>query len=155
MKMSNEVKKLLEPKKQVGRPRKYPKKRGVGRPKREMDWGLVYQLATYHCTKPEIAAALKTSVQAIELDAERKEKFNELVERGWLDGNSTLRKSQSKMAERNPVMAIWCGKQYLNQSDNPQQNTSVDGTIKVVFEDPNKDKQRLENMENALKDELK
>lgn len=155
MKMSNEVKKLLEPKKPMGRPRKHPAKPKVGRPKIELDWQLVYQLATYHCTKAEIASALKTSVASIENDPERAEKFNQLVERGWLDGNSNLRKSQARMADRNPVMAIWCGKQYLNQSDNPQQNTTVDGTIKVVFEDPNKDKERLENMENALKDELK
>lgn len=152
--MNNEIKKLIEPPKVRGRPRKTPKK-VIGRPKIDIDYALVYQLATYFCTKSEIAAALKTTVQSIENDPVRKERFNELVERGYEDGKARLRKGQARMADRNPVMSIWCGKQYLNQSDNPQQSTNVDGTIKVVFESPDNDKERLENMENALKDELK
>ena len=152
--MKNDIKKLFEPPRPRGRPRKYPKPQ-MGRPRLDIDYQLVYQLATYQCTKSEIAAVLKTTVNSIENDPQRKERFNELVERGHQDGKARLRKNQAKMSEKNPVMAIWCGKQYLNQSDNPQQATTVDGTIKVVFEDANKDKDRLENMENALKDELK
>lgn len=152
--MNNDLKKLLEPKKPIGRPRKTPKK-VIGRPKKDLDWQLVYQLATYHCTKSEIYAALKTSGNMIDYVPERRAKFDELYMRGYEDGKTRLRKAQARMSEKNPVMAIWCGKQYLNQSDNPQQNATVDGTIKVVFEDPDKDKDRLEKMENALKDELK
>lgn len=152
--MKNDIKKLFEPPRPRGRPRKNPKPQ-MGRPRLDIDYQLVYQLATYQCTKTEIAAALKTTVNSIENDPQRKERFNELIERGHEDGKARLRKNQARMSEKNPVMAIWCGKQYLNQSDNPQQATTVDGTIKVVFEDANKDQERLENMEKALKDELK
>lgn len=152
--MKNDIKKLIEPPKKRGRPRKFPVTK-IGRPKIDIDYQLVYQLATYQCTKTEIAAALKTTVGSIENDTERKERFNELITRGHEDGKARLRKNQARMSEKNPVMAIWCGKQYLNQSDNPQQAQTIDGTIKVVFESPDKDKERLENMEKALKDELK
>lgn len=152
--MKNDLKKLFEPPRPRGRPKtiEEPKR---GRPRLDIDYQLVYQLATYQCTKTEIAAALKTTLNSIENDPQRAKRFNELVERGHEEGKAKLRKNQARMSEKNPVMAIWCGKQYLNQSDNPQQATTLDGTVKVVFEDANKDKERLENMENALKNELK
>ncbi|MBQ0061347.1 MAG: hypothetical protein KBT15_06205 [Bacteroidales bacterium] len=34
----------------------------------------------------------------------------------------SLRRSQMKMAETNPTMAIWLGKQYLGQKDNRDLN---------------------------------
>ena len=34
------------------------------------------------------------------------------------NGKASLRRSQWKLAEKNPTMSIWLGKQYLNQKDN-------------------------------------
>lgn len=39
-------------------------------------------------------------------------------------GNLSLRKSQFELAKRNPTMAIWLGKQYLNQREYGDENGS-------------------------------
>ena len=144
------LEKLINSPKPVGRPKKEKKERG--RPRKDVDWQLVYQLATYQCTRNEIYAALRVTQPFM---IQYKEKFEEIYQRGLEDGKVRFRKAQTRMADKNPVMAIWCGKQYLGQSDNPQATQTIDGTIKVVFEDASKDKERLEKMEANLKDELK
>ena len=40
-----------------------------------------------------------------------------MLERGRAKGRLSLRRSQMKMAESNPTMSIWLGKNVLNQTD--------------------------------------
>lgn len=43
-------------------------------------------------------------------------------------GKSSLRRAQWKLAEKNASMAIWLGKQYLGQRDEPEESIDVEDT---------------------------
>jgi precorrin-4 methylase len=43
--------------------------------------------------------------------------FTEYFELKRKSGRASLRRKQWQMADNNPTMAIWLGKQYLNQTD--------------------------------------
>lgn len=49
-------------------------------------------------------------------------------------GKISLRRSQFRMAEVNPTMAIWLGKQYLGQTDKQEVTVSTeeDDTVKAM-----------------------
>ena len=44
-------------------------------------------------------------------------RFSEIFKLKRGKGQISLRRTQWKLAEKNPTMAIWLGKQYLNQKD--------------------------------------
>lgn len=77
-------------------------------------------LCAIQCTKEEICAVLQVSYstllrwcnQTYGVDFETI--FNEKRQ----NGKASLRRSQWKLAEKNPTLSIWLGKQYLNQRDN-------------------------------------
>ena len=48
-------------------------------------------------------------------------------------GKSSLRRAQFKLAEKNATMAIWLGKQYLDQKDVVEQYITSDG-VKVIID---------------------
>lgn len=86
----------------------------VGRPKKEIDYEAVEKLANIQCTQEEIASFLELSVRTLQRD----EEFCRLYKKGKENGKMSLRRMQFKIAEKNPTMAIWLGKQYLGQRDN-------------------------------------
>ena len=44
-----------------------------------------------------------------------------------------LRKNQLKLSEKNANMAIWLGKQILNQVDKPNENTGVE-PVRIIID---------------------
>lgn len=76
-------------------------------------------LCAIQCTKEEICSVLNVSDKT--LDAWCRSTYNEnfsVVFRKKREyGKSSLRRNQWKLAEKNPTMAIWLGKQYLGQRD--------------------------------------
>jgi len=76
-------------------------------------------LCKIQCSKADICAVM--DVKDRTLDRLVKEKYGRTVEemqdhfRAY--GRASLLRSQFKLAERNPSMAIWLGKQYLGQQD--------------------------------------
>ena len=44
----------------------------------------------------------------------------------------SLRRNQWKLAEKNTTMAIWLGKQYLNQKDNVDMNMASNQKVTIV-----------------------
>lgn len=52
-------------------------------------------------------------------------KFSDVFNLKRSAGKVSLRRSQFKMAETNPTMAIWLGKQYLGQRDNMRQEVKI------------------------------
>lgn len=50
-----------------------------------------------------------------------KESFAVVFSKRRVGGKISLRRSQFKLAEKNANMAIWLGKQYLNQRDEPEE----------------------------------
>lgn len=92
---------------------KEPVKNKGGRPKKEINYKLVEELASIMCTQEEISKILDISVRTLQRDA----KFCRVFKKGLEDGKSSLRRNQFKLSETNATMGIWLGKQYLGQRD--------------------------------------
>jgi hypothetical protein len=86
----------------------------AGRPKKEIDYTAVEKLANIQCTQEEIASFLELSVRTLQRD----EEFCRIYKKAQDNGKMSLRRMQFKLADKNPTMAIWLGKQYLKQKDN-------------------------------------
>lgn len=84
----------------------------------------VEKLAALQCTTKEIAAFLGCSKQQFEKAMKVRPLIAQAVERGREKGKTSLRRLQFKLAEKNPAMAIFLGKNYLNQTDKVQQELS-------------------------------
>lgn len=91
-----------------------------GRPKKNIDQQEFEKLCALQCTLNEVCSWFR--VDNVTLNRWCKETygttFSEVfkVKRGI--GQVSLRRSQFQMAEKNPTMAIWLGKQYLGQREN-------------------------------------
>ena len=89
-----------------------------GRPKKEIDYDLVESLASIFCTQEEIASILSKKEPISVRTLQRDEKFNLCFAKGQNNAKMSVRRNQFKLSENNPTMAIWLGKQYLQQKDN-------------------------------------
>lgn len=101
------------PRKRMGRPSKVDK----------IDKRAFEELCKIQCTIEEICAVLDVSPKVLEEFCKRNYDgltFHKVFGIKRCAGKASLRRSQFKMSESNPTMAIWLGKQYLGQSDNPQ-----------------------------------
>lgn len=96
----------------------------MARPKKEIDYEMVEKLANIQCTQEEIASFLNISVRTLQRD----EEFCRIYKKGMDNGKMSLRRIQYKLAEKNPTMAIFLGKQYLNQRDNIEVDNSKELT---------------------------
>ena len=101
----------------------------TGRPKIQIDYNTVEKLADIQCTQEEIASFLGISVRTLQRD----EEFCRIYKKGQENGKMSLRRMQFKLAEKNPTMAIWLGKQYLGQKDTI--NTTTEGIQRVQIVD--------------------
>lgn len=100
-------------------------KRGVGRPKTEIDKQIFENLCGIQCTMAEMQAVFDCTNDTIERWCKETYKdedgngmtFAEVfkIKRG--KGLVSLRRNQWKMSETVPSMAIWLGKQYLGQTE--------------------------------------
>lgn len=99
----------------------------MARPKKEIDYEAVEKLASIQCTQEEIATFLNVSVRTLQRD----EEFCRLYKKGQENGKMSLRRIQFKLAEKNTSMAIFLGKQYLNQKDTVE-NTGNPTRITIV-----------------------
>ena len=116
----------------------------TGRPKKKIDWNMVDALCKLQCTHEEIAGALECCVETLAAACKRDKgmPFSEYFEQKRGLGKISLRRYQFRLAEKSAAMAIFLGKNYLGQSDNPD-NTSIEvldkatellGNIKSVIE---------------------
>lgn len=106
-----------------------------GRPKKEIDRESFEKLCGLQCTEEEICSFLNVTDKTLTNWCRKtyKKSFSEVfkIKRGT--GKIALRRSQFRLAETNATMAIWLGKQYLGQSDNPVRDTGHDsGTTPLV-----------------------
>lgn len=92
----------------------------VGRPKKEIEPELVYKLAQIQCTIEEIASVVGVNASTISRN------FAGEIAKGRAEGKISLRRSQFKLSENNATMAIWLGKNWLGQSDNPTTGDPVE-----------------------------
>ncbi len=73
-------------------------------------------------------------------------------------GKISLRRTQFKLAQNNPQLAIWLGKQYLNQIEpRDPQDTIINQNaqkVEIIIKDES-NKTRIEKMENKIIDDIK
>lgn len=100
----------------------------MGRPKIVIDWDQFDGLCKLQCTLREIAEYFSCSEDTIENRVEQEKgcRFSEYFAQKRVGGLISLRRTQFQLAESNPALAIFLGKNYLGQSD----KLDVEGTVK-------------------------
>ena len=91
----------------------------MARPLKEIDKAQFEKLCALQCTKEEICGFLEISDKTLDGWCKRTYKtgFSDIYRQKREMGKISLRQSQFRLAEKNANMAIWLGKQYLNQMD--------------------------------------
>lgn len=100
----------------------------MARPRKEIDKKQFENLCALQCTHDEICAWFDVTVKTLESWCKRTygDSFSKVFAQKRGKGKISLRRSQWQLAEKSASMAIWLGKQYLNQRDN------VDVTVSDV-----------------------
>lgn len=103
----------------------------MARPLKEIDQKQFENLCGLQCTKEEICGFFCTTDKTLENWCRRTYKagFSEVFKQKRGIGKISLRRSQWRLAEKNANMAIWLGKQYLDQKDHIE--TTNGGEIEV------------------------
>ena len=105
------------------------KKNKGGRPKKELDYELIEELAMIQCTQEEIASCLKVNVSTLKRD----EKFCTIYKQGQEQGKKSLRRWQFDAAKKgNSAILIWLGKQYLGQTDKIETKNDIENLQPLV-----------------------
>lgn len=103
-------------------------KKKMGRPKIVIDKVQFEKLCSIQCTETEIADFFDCCEDTLNYwckDTYDKT-FSDISKIKSAPGKISLRRAQFKIAEKNPTMAIWLGKQYLGQRDIIENNITVD-----------------------------
>ena len=81
-------------------------------------------LCEIQCTREEICSVLDVSEKTLNswCVSTYGENFSLVFDKKRKGGKTSLRRKQWKLADKNPTMAIWLGKQYLEQSDEPNRD---------------------------------
>lgn len=108
----------------------------MARPRIDIDKTQFEKLCGLQCTKEELAGYFECSEDTIErwCNREYKASFAVVFAQKRVTGKISLRRSQFRMAETNPTMAIWLGKQYLGQAERQEVSVSIqdDDTIREM-----------------------
>ena len=101
----------------------------TGRPKKEIDKKLFENLCSIQCTEAEICSVLECSEDTLNRWCKKTYRltFADTFKNKSKRGKASLRRTQFKLAEKNAAMAIFLGKQYLGQRDEPERQT--DGMV--------------------------
>lgn len=98
----------------------------MGRKPVPIDLDELEKLAALHCTQEEVGSWFGVSKKTICLKLKQRV-YAEVWERGWADGNISLRRLQFQAASKgNPALLIWLGKQWLGQKDSPMTEERTD-----------------------------
>lgn len=91
----------------------------MARPLKEIDRKQFENLCGLQCTKEEICSFFDLTDKTLESWCKREYGlgFSEVFKRKRGKGKISLRRAQFRLAEKNANMAIWLGKQYLDQKD--------------------------------------
>ena len=105
----------------------------TGRPCKEIDKVQFEKLCSLQCTLNEICSYFDCSDETINKWCKRTyhQTFLEVfaIKRG--KGQISLRRTQWHLAEKSPAMAIWLGKQYLDQKDKTSNETEIENREKI------------------------
>lgn len=94
----------------------------MARPKKEIDQEVFEKLCGLQCTKEEICGFFALTDKTLESWCKRTYNagFSDVFAQKRGLGKISLRRMQWRLAEKNATMAIFLGKQYLGQRDNPE-----------------------------------
>ena len=113
-------------------PDKPTTKRKPGRPRAEINWEQVEQLAGIGCTLEEIAAVIGIADSTLRSYSE----YSAHILKGKSAGNASLRRDQRRLAKSNAAMAIFLGKNQLGQSDRHEltgaEGAPVEITVHII-----------------------
>lgn len=111
----------------------------MARPNKEIDQKQFESLCGIQCTREEICSFFGISEKTLDSWCKRtyKKSFSLIFQEKRGVGKVSLRRSQFRLAEKNPTMAIWLGKQYLDQKDIIE--TDMSGGITIVNDIPRTD----------------
>lgn len=119
----------------------------AGRPPIEIDKDQFVRLCELQATLREVAGFFHCNEESLRQWCKREMgmTFEQAHEEFRVGGLLSLRRSQFQLAEKNPAMAIWLGKQHLGQKDiityNNLDDTEDDpltASIKASFKDKDK-----------------
>jgi len=103
----------------------------MGRPKKEIDYNLVYRMAKRFATQEDIAMICKCSASKLQHDKQFLQAFN----KGKSQVFKNLRVAQYRYAmQGNPQLLIWLGKNYLGQKDTVNEDNSKHDIVDFKFE---------------------
>ena len=109
------------------------------RDKIEFNLDALESLCRLNCTLDEIAAYFNVSIKTVERRYNEEPDFTNAVDRGKAHGRLSLRRKQLELVDKgNASMAIWLGKQLLNQTDKTeidQYNHNDQISIQIVNPD--------------------
>lgn len=108
-----------------GRPRMLLNERGTA---------VVKRMAEIMCTNEEIADVLGVGVDLITND-NNNAVFQAAKREGQVKGKMSLRRKQFALAEKNANMAIFLGKNYLDQKDKQEVESTLAGGLSFGFDD--------------------
>lgn len=101
----------------------------MSRPRKQIEKRLFENLCSLQCSEDEIAGLFECSIDTLSRWCKREygKNFAEIFEEKKARGKISLRRTQWKLAEKSPAMAIFLGKNYLGQRD--EQNVEIKGDI--------------------------
>lgn len=92
----------------------------------------VIGLGKIQATTRECAAVLGVSHQTFIATLQRHPEIGEALDSGKEQGKTSLRRTQFRLAEKNAAMAIFLGKNYLDQTDKQDITASVTADVTVT-----------------------
>lgn len=99
----------------------------MARPKKEIDKKQFENLCGLQCTKEEICGFFEISEKTLNAWCKRTyhQSFSLVFAQKRGKGKISLRRNQFRLAEKNANMAIWLGKQYLDQKENSEASSDT------------------------------
>lgn len=125
MKSGKDKNPFFDEEKTGGRPRMLLNERGAA---------VVKRMAEIMCTNEEIADVLGVGVDLITND-NNNPTFQAAKRAGQVKGKMSLRRKQFALAEKNANMAIFLGKNYLDQKDKQEVESTLAGGLSFGFDD--------------------
>lgn len=110
-----------------------------GRPKKYIDKQLFEQLCGLQCTLEEMEAFFNCDHKTIARwcrETYEGKRFSQVFREKRQIGKISLRRKQLRLAERSAAMAIFLGKNYLGQKDEPEEVASVEDAVSIVDDVP-------------------
>lgn len=102
----------------------------MGRPHKEIDKKQFESLCGIQCTLEEVCDFFDVTDKTLNAWCKRTygKTFSEVFRKKRGIGKISLRRAQFQLAQKNAAMAIWLGRQYLGQTDHPQDAVDTEDT---------------------------